>query len=120
MIPSVPGFVAAFGAVNNENTFIFRPGRTVGDVFRLAGLTPEADVRQAFVLRADGTVLASADQGGWFGGGIEAVALMPGDTVVVPQRVVGETGWNLFLRNARDITQILANLGLGLAALRTL
>jgi len=65
-------------------------------------------------------VLASADQSGWFGGGIEAVALMPGDTVVVPQRVVGETGWNLFLRNARDITQILANLGLGLAALRTL
>jgi len=120
VIPSVPGFVAAFGAVNNENTFIFRPGRTVGDVFRLAGLTAEADARQAFVLRADGTVLASADQSGWFGGGIEAVALMPGDTVVVPQRVVGETGWNLFVRNARDITQILANLGLGLAALRTL
>ena len=120
VIPSVPGFVAAFGAVNNENTFVFRPGRTVGDVFRLAGLTAEADARQAFVLRADGTVLASADQSGWFGGGIEAVALMPGDTVVVPQRVVGETGWNLFLRNARDITQILANLGLGLAALRSL
>ncbi|MDO9611633.1 MAG: SLBB domain-containing protein [Serpentinimonas sp.] len=120
VVPSVPGFVAAFGAVNNQNTFIFRPGRTVGEVFRLAGLTPGADVAQAFVLRADGTVLAGADQGGWFAGGIEAVALMPGDTVVVPERVVGETGWNVFLRNARDITQILANLGLGLAALRTL
>ncbi len=120
VVPSVPGFVSAFGAVNNENTFIFRPGRTVGDVFRLAGLTAEADASQAFVLRADGTILASADQGGWFGGGLEAVALMPGDTVVVPQREVRETGWNLFLRNARDITQVLANLGLGLAALRTL
>ena len=65
-------------------------------------------------------MLAGADQGGWFAGGIESVALMPGDTVVVPERVVGETGWNVFLRNARDITQILANLGLGLAALRTL
>lgn len=120
VVPSVPGFVAAFGAVNNENTFVFRPGRTVGDVFRLAGLSAEADVDQAFVLRADGTVLASPDQGRWFGGGLEAVALMPGDTVVVPMRVVGETGWQLFLRNARDLTQILANLGLGLAALRTL
>jgi len=120
VVPSVPGFVSAFGAVNNENTFIFRPGRTVGDVFRLAGLTADADTSQAFVLRADGTILAHADQGGWFGGGLEAVALMPGDTVVVPQRELRETGWNMFLRNARDITQVLANLGLGLAALRSL
>jgi len=120
VVPSVPGFVAAVGAVNNENTFVFRPGRTVADVLRLAGPTPDADVNNAFVLRADGTVVAAHDRQRWFGGGLDALALMPGDTLVVPQLLDRETGWNLFVRNARDITQILANLGLGLAALRSL
>ena len=43
VIPSVPGFVAAFGSVSNENVLVFRQGRTVGDVVRLAGLTEDAD-----------------------------------------------------------------------------
>ena len=120
VVPSVPGFVAAVGAVNNENTFVFRTGRTVADVLRLAGPTPDADVDNAFVLRADGTVVAAQERQRWLGGGLEAMALMPGDTLVVPQLLDRETGWNLFMRNARDITQILANLGLGLAALRSL
>lgn len=119
VVPPTPSFVAAFGAVNNENVFIFRPGRTVGDVFRLAGLTADAEVSEAFVLRADGTILASRDQPGWFNN-LETTPLMPGDTVVVPQKVDRESRWSLILRNARDITQVLANLGLGLAGLRSL
>jgi polysaccharide biosynthesis/export protein len=119
VVPTVPSFVAAFGAVNNENVFIFRPGRTVGDVFRLAGLAADAEVSEAFVLRADGTVVAQRDRSTWFNS-LESVRLMPGDTVVVPQKVDRESRWNLILRNTKDITQILSNLGLGLAALRSL
>jgi len=119
VIPATPGFVAAFGAVNNENVFIHRPGRTVADVLRLAGLMPDAEVSHMFVLRADGTVVANNSRGRLFSN-FNAMQLMPGDTVVVPQKVARESTWNLILRNTRDITQILANLGLGLAALRTL
>lgn len=119
VIPAVPSFVAAFGSVNNENVFVFRPGRTVADVYRLAGLSADAEVSEAFVLRADGTVVANRDATGWFSN-LESVQLMPGDTVVVPQKVDRETRWNMILRNAKDITQILSNLGLGLAALRSL
>ena len=43
-----------------------------------------------------------------------------GDTVVVPRKVDQETAWTIFTRNAIDITQIISNLGLGLAALRSL
>lgn len=120
VIPSVPSFVAAFGSVNNENVFVYRPGRTVGQVVRLAGLTEDADADQIFVLRADGTVIANRDRSGWFSSNLEALVLMPGDTVVVPQKVDRESRWSFIARQLKDWTQILANLGLGLAALRTL
>jgi protein involved in polysaccharide export with SLBB domain len=120
VIPAAPSFVAAFGAVNNENVFIHKPGRTVADVLRLAGLTEDAEEDQIFVLRADGTVVSKRDRVGLFGGGFNILVLQPGDTVVVPQKVDRETRWTAILRNTKDITQILANLGLGLAALRSL
>ncbi len=119
-VPSTPSFVAAYGSVNNQNAIVFRPGRTVADVLRLAGVSEDADVSQAFVLRADGTVVANKDNSTWFGGGFEGARLMPGDTVVVPAKVDRETFWTAFMRNAKDITQILSNLGLGVAAVRSL
>lgn len=119
-VPPTPGFVTAFGSVNNENALVYRPGRTVGDVLRLAGLAEDADESLVFVLRADGTVISRDQHGSWLGGGFASTRLMPGDTVVVPSRVDRETGWTAFIRGAKDLTQILANFGLGVAALRSL
>ena len=121
VVPSLPSFVSAYGAVNNQNAIVYKPGRTVADLVRLAGLTEDADEDQAFVLRADGTVVArKTARSGWLGGGFDNLALMPGDTLVVPPKVDRETFWTVFMRNAKDITQILSNLGLGVAALRSL
>lgn len=122
VVPSVPSFVSAFGAVNNENVFIFRNDRTVDDVLRLAGLTEDAEPNQAFVLRADGTVVARRDFVGLWGsgGGFESLALMPGDTVVVPYKLDRESRWSFITRGLKDWTQILSNLGLGVAAWRSL
>ncbi len=120
IIPSAPGFVAAFGSVNNENALIYKPGKTVGDVIKSAGLTEDAEADQAFVLRADGTVVAKRDVGGFFGGGFESLAVMPGDTVVVPAQIDRETRYNFITRALRDWTQIFFNFGLGVAALKSL
>lgn len=120
MVPNTPGFVAAFGSVNNENMFIYKTGKTVRDVIKAAGLTEDAEPSQAFVLRADGSIVARNDRGGWFGNNFESVTLMPGDTVVVPAQMDRESNYNTFIRGAKDWTQILSNLGLGLAALRSL
>ncbi len=121
VVPSTPSFVAAYGAVNNQNAIVYRPGRTVADLIRVAGLSEDADADQAFVLRADGTVVArKTASSSWLGGGFDSLALMPGDTLVVPPKVDRETFWTVFMRNAKDITQILSNLGLGVAALRSL
>ena len=119
-IPPVPGFVSAFGSVNNENVFIHKPGKTVGDVLKSAGMKEDAEPDQAFVLRADGSIIARNDRSGLFGGGFESLLVMPGDTVVVPAQLNRETRYNFVTRALKDWTQILANFGLGVAAINTL
>lgn len=120
IVPPKPGFVAAFGSVNNENVFIYKPGKTVSDVIRNAGLTEDAEPDQAFVLRADGTIVARRDHGGFFGNRFDALELMPGDTVVVPAQVDRESRYNFFTRALKDWTQIFSNFGLGVAALKSI
>jgi protein involved in polysaccharide export with SLBB domain len=120
LIPATPGFVSAFGSVNNENVFIYKSGKTVADVLKSAGLMEDSEPDQAFVLRADGNIIAKRDRGGLFGGGFETLALMPGDTVVVPAQIDRESRYNFIIRAAKDWTSILANFGLGAAAIKTL
>lgn len=120
-IPSRPGFVSAVGEVHNENAIIYRPGRTVGDVLRIAGVSENADPNNAFVLRADGSVKAARDSYGLFRmSSFEDIELMPGDTVVVPAKLDRQTGWTKFVTGLKDWTQILYQMGLGAAAWNTL
>jgi protein involved in polysaccharide export with SLBB domain len=120
VVPAAPGYVAAFGSVNNENVFIYKPGKTVADVIKTAGLTEDADPDHAFVLRADGTILAKRDRAGLFGRGFESTELMPGDTLVVPAQVDRESRYNFITRALKDWTQIFSNFGLGVAAIKTI
>ena len=120
LIPAVPGFVSAIGAVNNENVFIYKRGKTVGDVLKSAGLTEDAEPNQAFVLRADGRIIARLDRSGLFGGGFESLDVMPGDTIVVPAQIDRESRYNMVTRVFKDWTQILSNFGLGVAAIRAI
>jgi len=46
--------------------------------------------------------------------------VMPGDTIVLPEKLDRESNWSVVLRNSKDITQTLFQLGLGAAALKTL
>jgi len=118
VVPTLPGFVAAVGAVNNENVVIHKTGKTAGDVLAAAGPTQDADVAQTFVLRADGTIVAPGT--GWFSRSISGLELMPGDTVVVPQVQDRETTYTAFMRSLKDWTSILANFGVGAAAFKSL
>lgn len=120
LIPSTPGFVSAVGAVNNENVFIYRAGKTVAEVAQSSGLREEADKDQMFVLRADGSVLSRRDVSGFFGGGFDSLALMPGDTLVVPEKLDRETTRNFVVRQLKDFTQILSQFGLGVAAIKVI
>jgi protein involved in polysaccharide export with SLBB domain len=119
VVPSKPAFVHVFGAVNVEASPLWKPNTRVKDYLQLAGTTVDADVDNVFVMRVDGTVV-SAESQGWFLGKIGGVEVMPGDTIVVPEKVDRQTAWSKFTQGAREWTQILANLGLGAAAVKTL
>ena len=118
LVPTLPAFVSAAGSVNNDNVFIFRQGKTVGDVITSAGVNEDSELSQAFVLRADGSIF-SRKAAGLFTS-FERAKLMPGDTVVVPSKVDRESSYNFIMRGLRDWTQIFSNLGIGAAAIRTL
>lgn len=121
-VPTRPGFVFAVGAVANENALIWRPGRTVRNYLMLAGVLPDADEDNIFVVRADGSVVHRRESGGGIFGRsrLDSLELAPGDTLVVPELLDRETAWAAFVRGAKDWTQILSNFGLAAAAIKTL
>ncbi len=120
-MPPRPGFVTVVGAVVNNNAFLWRPGRTAGDYLKIAGADESADTSNMFILRADGTVSSSSDNRGWFSrNGVDAEPMQPGDALIVPNQLDFETWGRAFVRNAKDWTQILANLGLGVAAINSI
>jgi protein involved in polysaccharide export with SLBB domain len=119
VVPSKPAFVHVFGAVNAEASPLWKPNSRVSDYLKLAGVAMDADADNVFVLRVDGTVV-SAESQGWFFGKIGGVEVMPGDTIVVPEKLDKQTAWSKFMQGARDWTQIFANFGLGAAAIKTL
>jgi hypothetical protein len=79
------------------------------------GAKKEADARNMFVLRADGSVIAN--RGGWFSAGrLNGVALQPGDAIVVPEDLYRTT----LTKDLKDWTQIFYQFGLGAAALKVI
>jgi protein involved in polysaccharide export with SLBB domain len=119
VVPSRPGFVTVAGAVVNNNAFLWKPNRTVGDYVKLAGLDEAAEPSNMFVLRADGTVSHANERRGWFGS-LESQALQPGDAVVVPNQLDYESWGRAAMRNLKDFSQIFYQFGLGAAAIKTL
>lgn len=118
IIPNRPDFVHVFGAVNQESSLIWRKGITIDKYLQNSGLTPDADTENIFILRANGTVLSSTGRG-WFSS-INSYALMPGDTIVVPERLNKETPYKTLTNGLKDWAQILSGFGISAAAIKTL
>jgi protein involved in polysaccharide export with SLBB domain len=119
VVPARPDFVHVFGSVNLEASPLWRPNMRVKDYIRMAGTTSDADLDNVFVMRVDGTVV-SGESKGWFFGGIGGLEVMPGDSIVIPEKMDKETAWTKFMEGTREWAQIFANFGLGAAAIKTL
>jgi protein involved in polysaccharide export with SLBB domain len=116
-IPPRPDFVYIFGSVNTESALVYRPGLTVADYIQLAGSGAGANTSGVILMRADGSALTN--QSSWRNEVLYS-KVMPGDTIVMPEKLDRESGWSVLLRNTKDFTQILYQLGLGAAAIKTL
>ena len=122
-VPSRSDFVAVFGAVLSENNFIYKPNLSLGDYLEKAGPSREADLDSVFLIRADGTVLANPARLsalGWGNRSFMKLPLNPGDSVFVPEVLDRRTAYTQFVEGAKDWTQILFQMGLGAAAIKTL
>lgn len=114
-IPRKPGTVDVLGAVFQQNAFIYRPRRTVGDYLALAGgPTVTADTSEMYLIRADGTAQSRRSTGLFSGLGGSQVN--PGDTVVVPEEIL-RSSW---AQSLKEWTTILYQFGLGAAGLKVL
>lgn len=118
-VPAANQSVGVFGSVYNTGSFQHAAGRTLGHYLeRAGGATSGADARAIFVVRANGSVHSAAQGGTWWSrsDAFEALPALPGDTVFVPEDLFRGT----WVQGAKDWTQILYQLGVGLAALGTI
>ncbi|HTV05685.1 MAG TPA: SLBB domain-containing protein [Acidobacteriaceae bacterium] len=113
VVPPEPASVNVVGAVYDQNSFLFVPGRRVGDYLHLAGgPNRDADSKHAFIIRADGSVLSRAAASGVWGNTFASVRINPGDTIVVPEKTYGPSAMRAFL----EWSQLFSQLALGAAA----
>jgi polysaccharide biosynthesis/export protein len=90
-IPQQPTSVFVVGAVRNSSSILFKDGENTEYYISQAGGTrPEAEVKQTYILKADGTAVASF---------VKLRKLEPGDAVVVPISTETRIQWVPFLRD---------------------
>jgi protein involved in polysaccharide export with SLBB domain len=119
-VPEIPSSVAVIGAVYNESGLLYKEGKTANDYLANAGVSVTAERDWTFLVRADGSIKAP-DTSGWSTSGkVFDIVLMPGDVVVVPEKIQRETGYTTFMRGLKDWTQVLFQLGLAAAAVQVL
>ena len=119
-VPETPGVVYTVGEVFNPTALLHEPGNTVGYYLaRVGGATKEADAKQLYVIRADGSVVSMAqrdsqriawdgDSHQWHFGGFTGLRLDPGDTIVVPRKL-DRIPW---IKTTKDLTQIVFQIAL--------
>jgi polysaccharide biosynthesis/export protein len=117
VVPYRSSTVEVLGAVYNKNSFLYqRTGRLDDYLKRAGGPTREADPARMFVIRADGSILSRQSVKGFWDGGFASLRLMPGDAIVVPERL----SHGAFLRGLRDWSQVFSQFALGAAAVRVI
>lgn len=111
VVPKVPATVSVEGEVYSANAFIFKRGERTIDYLREAGGPDrQADMKHAFVLRADGSVYSQQY------GNIKKATIFPGDTIVIPPQLQKLS----IMRQLIDIGTVVSQFGIGIAAVNLL
>ena len=83
MIPQPPQTVSVIGSVKNPSTVVYRVGLRLDDYVKQAGgMTEDANTKEMYVTRANGTTDSSY---------LKVKEMEPGDTIVVPQKIEAKT-----------------------------
>jgi polysaccharide biosynthesis/export protein len=115
-LPAMQSTVNVFGAIGFQSTQLFAPRRSVSNYIEKAGgFTRRAEEDDVIVLSVDGAA-HKRDSSWWAPWTWGDVAVMPGDSIFVPEKVDHIP----FVAQLKDWTQVLYQMGLGAAAIKTL
>jgi protein involved in polysaccharide export with SLBB domain len=105
VVPKKANYVMVTGQVFNPTSIGYQSGRSARWYLSQAGgMTQMANRQAAFVIRADGSVVAAKNNsGGWWKGDPLDTVLKPGDTIIVPEKApnVGGRNWQATLQIAQ-------------------
>jgi len=109
-IPKNPNTILVTGQVFNPTAVSQQGGRSARWYLSQAGgLTPMADKKAVFVIRADGSVISAKNNGDlWWSGDSMAASLRPGDAIVVPEKApkIGGPNWTTAVQAAQLASSI--------------
>lgn len=119
VVPPIPSTVGVVGSVYDANSFVYLPHRDAGGYLKTSGgPNRNADRRQIFIIRADGSVVSRQylSRSVWEGDQFDRQPIYPGDTIVVPTSVNKAT----LLRGLTDWSSVFSQFALGAAAIEIL
>ena len=121
-IPPIPSSVSVLGEVYNPNSSIlYAKGMTVGEyISRVGGPNKNANESEIYLIRADGTTISrlqgrswNTEGNGWFTPSFMNIKAEPGDTILVPKRVIILD----YLKYADQVTRTIANVAATVAVI---
>lgn len=113
LVPFLPATVNVIGSVYNSGSFIFKPGQSVEDYLKLSGgATRAGDAKKTFIVRASGETISRQNHSSLIGESFNHIRLMPGDTIVVPEKI--DLGAKM--RGFKDWSQIVGQFGIAVAS----
>ena len=114
IVPKFEQEVTVIGEVQDPTSHLYNPDLSRNEyINESGGFTAQADTKRIYVVRADGSVMASGGGHWWFGSGGQ---IKPGDTIVVPinaEQMLPLPFW-------QAVTGILYNVAIAAAAVHAL
>ena len=106
-IPERPAYVMVSGQVFNPGAVTFIAGKTVDWYLgHSGGFTELSNKKAVFLVRANGSVVG---HGGDNGGSVRSMRVHPGDSIVIPAKIVGG---NSVWRNVMNSAQVMSSLAI--------
>jgi protein involved in polysaccharide export with SLBB domain len=110
IVPKQPSFVFLAGQVFNSSAITFVPGRTARWYLKQSGGPTElANKKQIYVVRANGMVIGRSSGGLWGEDTVLNTKMLPGDSIVVPAKVIGGS---LLWKNLVETAQVFSSIAL--------
>jgi protein involved in polysaccharide export with SLBB domain len=109
LVPKKANYVMVTGQVFSPAAIGFVSGRSARWYMgQSGGLTQLADKNAVFVIRADGSILAAKNNGTMWSGDPLAAVLLPGDSIVVPEKAprIAPKNWLPLIQVAQVATSV--------------